>query len=173
MTEHTYPSTAMLGDYLRAAAGFVPAIAILSTAPVGVVGVSILGGIAALFAVFGIRTALSHGTRIEIADGEVRSSGLLRVSISLRELDRMKLAYYATRRDGRGGWMQLELRSGASTLRLDSRIEGFAALVEASARAAERRGLSLSPATLANVQAVGVELRPAEVGLNRAIGGAS
>ena len=52
----------------------------------------------------------------------------------------MKLAYYSTRRDRRDGWMQLDLRSGWSSVRLDSRIEGFAELVERAARAADDRG---------------------------------
>jgi hypothetical protein len=163
----------MLGDYLRAAAGLVPTVAILATAPVGVVAASVLGGFAVVFAVFGIRTALRHGTRIELTDAALRTSGLLRTSIPLGELDRMRLAYYSTRRDGREGWMQLELRSGGSTLRVDSRIDGFAKLVEASARAAELRGLSLNAPTSVNLQALGVRLRSAEPGLREMAGGSA
>jgi hypothetical protein len=170
MTWHDYPTQAMLGDYARAAAGLVPTIAILATTPVGVVGATVLGGFAALFAAFGIRTALRHGSRLELTEGYLRSSGLLRTSVSLRELDRIKLAFYSTRRDGRGGWMQLELRSGSSTLRLDSRLEGFAKVVEASARAAEARGLGVGAATQANLRALGIELRSAGPGFSAAAG---
>jgi hypothetical protein len=170
MTWHDYPTQAMLGDYARAAAGLVPTVAILVTVPVGVVGATVLGGFAALFAAFGIRTALRHESRLELTEGYLRSSGLLRTSVSLRELDRMKLAYYSTRRDGQGGWMQLELRSGSSTLRLDSRLEGFAKVVEASARAAEARGLGVGAATQANLRALGIELRSAGHGVSAAAG---
>jgi hypothetical protein len=69
----------------------------------------------------------------------------------------MKLAYYSTRRDGRGGWMQLQLRAGSTTLRIDSHIEGFSELISAAVAAAETRGLSLDPAPSANLQALGVE----------------
>jgi len=162
----------MLGDYARAAAGLLPIFAIVAIAPVGAVEATVLSGFAALFAVFGIRTALRHGSRLELMDGVLRASGLVRTSISLRELDRLKLAYYSTRRDGRDGWMQLELRSGSSTLRLDSRVEGFSKLVEASARAAEARGLLLNAATLANLQALRIELGAREPGLSEAAGGA-
>ena len=172
MTRHAYPTPAMLGDYARAAAGLLPIVAIVAIAPVGAVEATVLGGFAALFAVFGIRTALRHGSRLELTGGVLRASGLVRTSISLRELDRLKLAYYSTRRDGREGWMQLELRSGSSTLRLDSRVEGFTKLVEASARAAETRGLSLNTATLANLQALRIELGSRELGLSEAAGGA-
>jgi hypothetical protein len=84
--------------------------------------------------------------------------GLLSHSIAWSELDRVRLAYYSTRRDRRGGWMQLELRSGREKVRIDSRIEGFTDVVKASARAAEARGLSLDPATLANLEALGIKL---------------
>ena len=171
MTRHAYPASAMVGDYVRTAAGLFPTAAILATVPVGMVAATVLGGFAALFAAFGIRTALRHGTQIEATEAGLHAYGLLRVSISWSELDRIKLAYYSTRRDGHGGWMQLELRSGSSTLRVDSRIEGFTELVEASAKAAEMRGLSLSAATSVNLQALGVKLRGAEPDLREAAGG--
>jgi hypothetical protein len=173
MTRHAYPTSAMISDYVRAAAGLVPAIVLLAIVPVGLVGGTVLGGFAALFAVFGLRTALRHGTHIEATEAALRASGLLRAAISWSELDRIKLAYYSTHRDRRAGWMQLELRSGWSTLRVDSRIEGFDELVKASARAAERRGLSLDGATAVNLQALGVKLRAAEPGLMTAVGGAA
>jgi hypothetical protein len=171
MSRHAYPTSAMLGDYVRAAAGLVPATAILATVPVGMVAATVLGGFAALFAIFGIRTGLRHGTQIEATEAGLQTSGLLRVSTPWGELDRIKLAYYSTRRDHRGGWMQLELRSGSSTLRVDSRIEGFTELVEAAVKAAELRGLSLSAATSINLQALGVKLRDAEPDLREAAGG--
>lgn len=170
MTCHTYPTQAMLGDYVRAAVGLIPATALLTMMPVGVAGAMVLSGMAALFAVFGIRTALRHGSQLELTDGVLRASGLFRTSISLRELDRVKLAYYSTRRDGRGGWMQLELRSGSSTLRIDSRLGGFAKLVEVSAQAAEARGLEFGAATQANLRALGIELHPASPSLGGAPG---
>jgi hypothetical protein len=173
MSRHAYPTSAMLGDYIRAGAGVLPALAILAIAPMGEIGATVVGGLAALFAVFGIRSALRHRTKFELVEGALWVSGLLRTSsIRLSELERMKLVYYSTRRDGRDGWMQLELRSGSSTLRLDSRIEGFARLVEVSARAAERRGLLLNSATLANVQALGIELDSAPLGFQEVAGGA-
>ena len=172
MTRHAYPPSALAGDYLRAAAGFFPAIAVLAIEPVGIVGGTVLGGFAALFAVFGIRTALRHCTSIEVNEAALRSSGLLQTSIWWSKLDRMKVSYYSTSRDGRGGWMQLELRAGWSSLRVDSRVEGFSELVVAAAKAAEMRCLSLDPATSANLQALGIELRVTEPRLGDAAGAA-
>jgi hypothetical protein len=159
MTPHRYPTSAMLGDYLRAASGFVPATAILAAVPVSPAAEAVLGGFAALFALFGIRTMLRHGTRLEVSDSALRATGLFKASIVWGKLDRMKLGYYSTRRDRRDGWMQLELRSGWSRIHLDSRIEGFGDLVEKSIRAAERRGLPLDTATLANLAVLGVGAR--------------
>jgi hypothetical protein len=68
----------------------------------------------------------------------------------------LKLAYYSTRRDRRDGWMQLELRAGASTIRFDSRIDGFNQLVERAALAAAARGVELSAATAGNLEALGI-----------------
>jgi hypothetical protein len=170
MTRHVYPPSALLGDYLRAAAGFFPTIAVLAIAPVGIVGETMLGGFGALFAVFGIRTALRHCTSIEVTEAFLQSSGLLQTSIWWSKLDQMKLSYYSTRRDGHGGWMQLKLGAGWSTLRVDSRVEGFSELVSASANAAEMRGLSLDPATLANLKALGIELRSTEPRFGNATG---
>jgi hypothetical protein len=159
MTSHCYPTSAMLGDYLRAAAGFVPATAILAAVPVGPAAEAVLGGFAGLFALFGIRTMLRHGTRFEISDSALRATGLLNASIVWEKLDRMRLSYYSTRRDRRDGWMQLKLRSGWSSIHLDSRVEGFGDLVEKSARAAERRSLPLDTATMANLAVLGVRVR--------------
>lgn len=169
MTCYAYPTSAMLGDYLRASAGFVPTAAILATLPVGIAAATVLSGFATLFAVFGIRAILRHGTRFEMTESALRASGLYRTSIVWGELDRVNLAYYSTRRDRRDGWMQLELRSGWTKVRLDSRIEGFTELVEKSAQAAETRGLQLNAATVANLAALGVRLR-AEPAVREAAG---
>ena len=172
MTRHAYPPSAVYGDYLRAAVGLFPTIAVLAIVPVGIVGGIMVGGFAALFAVFGIRTALRHCTSIEVSEAAVQSSGLLQTSIWWNKLDQMKLSYYSTRRDGRGGWMQLKLRAGWSSLLIDSRVEGFSDLVIASAKAAELRCLSLDPATSVNLQALGIELRATEPRLGNAAGAA-
>jgi hypothetical protein len=157
-TRHVYPATAMIGDYLRAAAGLVPTGVVFATEPVGTVAATVLGSFAAVFGVFGLRTALRHRTSLEMSDTELRAYGALRCRISWAELDRVKLSYYSTRRDRRSGWMQLELRAGGSRVRLDSRIAGFDRLVQRAAEVAAMRGVLLSDATLDNLQALGIRL---------------
>ncbi len=156
MSDHAYPGSAMLGDYLRAAAGFVPAIAIPVVAAVGPAASGVAAGFAALFLLFGMRTAVRHATRIVTDQTGLAASGPLAAKIRWAELDRLKLSYYSTRRDRRDGWMQLELRAGRSRLRLDSRIIGFEELVAWAAQAAIARGLELDAVTAANLQALGI-----------------
>jgi hypothetical protein len=158
MTRHSYPSSAMIGDYLRAAAGFVPAVAILASVSVGPVATGVFVSVAALFALFGLRTGLRHATRFEATETGLSALGPLAATVSWSKLDRMKLAYYSTRRDRRDGWMQLELRAGASSIRLDSRLEGFEQLVERSALAAALRELEVSASTAANLEALGIRM---------------
>ncbi len=156
MTCHAYPNSAMISDYMRALAGFVPATTILAISSVGLVAGSILAGFAALFALFGLRTAVRHATKIEATESGVSASGPLPVTIRWTDLERIKLAYYSTRRDRRDGWMQLELRGRGRSIRLDSRIEGFNQLAERAALAATAAGVELSAATAANLDALGI-----------------
>ena len=156
MARFSYPTSAMLGDYLRAATGLVPTLLILATVSVGSVAGVVLSGFAAIFGAFAVRTALRHGTSLEMDETELRATGLRRTVIPWDELDRMKLAYYSTRRDRKSGWMQLQLGAGRARLSLDSRLDGFEQVARGAASAAAARGLPLSDATAANLQALGI-----------------
>lgn len=157
-TRHLYPASAMAGDYLRAAAGLVPSGVLLATVPVSGAAAAVLASLAAIFAIFGLRTVLRHRTRLEMTETELRADGVWRRTIAWAELDRLKLAYYSTRRDRQSGWMQLELAAGGVRLGLDSRIAGFDRLVRRAAAAAASRGIALNDSTIANLAALGVRL---------------
>jgi hypothetical protein len=162
---HGYPASAMLGDYLRAAAGLVPTFLIFATVSVDTVAGVVLGSFVAIFGAFAIRTALRHGTSLEVSETGLRALGLRRTVIAWAALDRMKLAYYSTRRDRRSGWMQMELGAGRARLSLDSRLDGFDRLVRHATLAASANDIELSEATAANLQALGIrvpEARPAQ-----------
>jgi len=155
-TRHVYPTSAMVGDYLRAAAVVVPVGIVFVSVPVGEVAAWVLGSFAALFGIFGLRTLLRHGTSLEMTDTELRAQGAWRRIIPWDELDRMKLTYYSTSRDRRGGWMQLELGAGPVRVKLDSRIDGFDQLVWRAGEVAAGRGIALDDATAANLQSLGI-----------------
>ena len=155
-TRHIYPSSAMVGDYLRAAAGLVPTGVLFATVPIGTVAATVLGVFAAIFGVFGLRTVLRHGTSIEMTEDGLRTHGVSNRTIRWAELDRLKLAYYSTRRDRRAGWMQLELIASGTKVSLDSRIAGFDQVARRAADAAAARGIDLSEATAANLESLGI-----------------
>jgi hypothetical protein len=157
-TRHSYPASAMAGDYLRAAAGLVPTGLLFATVPIGAVPGAVLGTFAVVFGIFGLRTALRLATRLEMTDTDLRTEGAVRRRIAWAELDRFKLAYYSTRRDRRSGWMQLQLGAGHSRVNLDSRIEGFDQLVRRAAKVAAARGLEVGDATAANLEALGIRV---------------
>jgi len=156
MTMHAYPAGALAGDYARAAAGFALVTAPIAFVPLSVPLAGVLGTGSLLFAAFGLRTAMRQMRRLELSEDGIAVAGLFPAEIRWSDIEEVRLAYYSTRRDGRDGWMQLVLRGGSRTLRLDSRIAGFDAIAAKAAEVAERSGLPLSPSTTANLAAIGI-----------------
>jgi hypothetical protein len=160
MSEHRYPADALLGDYARAGAGLLLAGAPLVLVPLNVYVEGALGALVALFACFGGLTALRHARRIEVGEEGIAARGPFPVQLTWEALDGVNLRYFATRRDGSKGWMELRLRCAGRRLLLDSRIDGFNDIAQRTARVAERRHLPLTPATAANFAALGISMAP-------------
>lgn len=151
-----YGFDAVLGDYLRAAAGCAVCLAPILLVAVNAVTV-VLAGLAALFAVFGAKTAIRHRTEYALDDDGLRAVGPFGRSVAWDGLRRMKIAYYATRRDRQGGWMQMTLGGADGAVVVDSNLDGFLDVARRAARAAERNGLELTHATVANLRSLGIE----------------
>jgi hypothetical protein len=162
MSQHRYPLNALAGDYVRAAAGLLVAGAPLALVHLNPYVVAIFAGLVLLFLIFGWRTLQRQLGLVELTETSISSAGPFPVELRWTALDDLRLAYFATRRDGAGGWMQLALRAGRKRLRLDSRIEGFAVVVERATRAALARHLTLSGTTTANLASLGVRIAGAE-----------
>ena len=158
MSEHRYPTEALLGDYARAGAGLVLTAAPLVLVPLNLYVASVLGLLAALFAVFGALTLLRQLRRIELNDKAIEARGVFPVELPQDALETVSLRYFATRRDGQRGWMELKLRGAGRKLQLDSRIDGFRDIATWAARAASRRHLPMTPATATNFAALGIPL---------------
>jgi hypothetical protein len=162
MSEHRYPPKELVGDYVRAALGVAATGGPLLFVPASPVMMWVLGGLAALFLAFGARTALRQTTVVRVDDAGITAIGPLGVSIAWSELGRLGLAYYSTRRDRSRGWMQLSVRGSGRSLRVDSTIDGFREIVAIAADHAEQRRLDLSPATIGNLVAMGIQSIPTE-----------
>jgi hypothetical protein len=162
VSRHVYPTAALAGDYARAGAGLALTLPPLILLQLNAVVAAIFAALAVLFAVFAGRTLLRQRAVIEMDETAIHSSGPLAVRLAWDALDELRLAYYATRRDGTAGWMQLALRAGGRRLFLDSRIDGFATIASRAAEAARRRQLTLTTTTANNLASLGIAGVPAE-----------
>jgi len=156
MTRHRYPRSALFADYARAALGLTVTLPPLLLVGLSPVAVAIFSGLALLFAVFAVNTLLRQLGTLTIDDSGIAISGGWSRRIDWAALARLRLRWFAARRDRRAGYMQLVLKGGGRRLAVDSRIADFTAIAAAAAREAERRGLALDDSTIANLAALGV-----------------
>ncbi len=151
-----YQRKPIVGDMIRAVVGVIlTGVPLLFVEP-SPATLAIFGGLAALFALFGVRTLLRARSVIELGRDGVTVKGMLGGTIAWQKVQTMKLGYYTTRRDRQGGWMQLTLQGGGKRLRFDSTLEGFDRLVRRAVAAATANGAVLSSPTLANLAALDV-----------------
>ncbi len=154
---YRYPWQAMVPDYARAVAGMACTggpLALMEL-PGAVTGVLLF--LVAIFALFGAQAALRHATRILVSARDIRALPM-GPRLDWARLTRLRLAYFSVRRDGRRGWMELKLRSGGRALRIDSRLDGFAEVVDLAARAASEACVELEPVTVTNLANLGITI---------------
>lgn len=161
MTVLRYPPRALLGDYVRAAVGLAVGLGVLLTVPPSLVIVVVFGGITALFLVFGARTARRHVTQIAVTSDEICAASFGTRVLPWAALDGLKLRYYGTRRqrareDG-GGFMQLTLTAGGTSVTVESSLDGFEYVAWRAARAARHNGISLDPTSAGNLLDLGID----------------
>ena len=127
---YRYPWSELRGDDIRAGFGValtgLPLAATWGELYAGL----ILGALMAIFALFGLRTALRQASAYEVGDDGITRIGWARngwsilgagrVSLPWRDVERVKLAFYSTRRDRSKGWMHLKISGGSHRLGIDS-----------------------------------------------------
>ena len=155
-SRHRYPLRAVLLDYLYAGLGLLFTLGPLAGAATAGPAAWVLGGLAALFAVYGARTLLRQRTCFIVSADGLTVDGLVRRHLPWEGLTRCTLGYYSTRRNREGGWMQLTLRTQRRSLRIDSQIAGFAPIARRAACAAAGRGIALDRTTQENLRALGI-----------------
>ncbi len=158
MTGLRYPMRALRASYLRAAVGFAMMAGLMVTGEPGTTGTVVLIGLAAVFLVYGLRTALRHATHYGFDERGVVATGPVSRAIEWGELVNVKLSYYTTKRDGTSGWWQLDIKGRDSKMRIESTLDGFGALAERAVREARAHDIELSPTTIENLRPLGIEL---------------
>jgi hypothetical protein len=160
-----YRRQPIVADMLRAVVGVVLTggpLLFVEPSPATLV---IFGGLAGLFAIFGVRTALRSRATVELGENGVTIRSMPGGHIAWQQVNAMKLGYYTTRRDRQGGWMQLTLQGGGRRLRFDSTLEGFDRLVRRATRAASDNDVELSPTTLSNLAAMDIAVPEASAAM--------
>ena len=155
MSEHRYPTRALVGDFARAGLGLVATVGPMLLAQPGPPMMAVLGALAAVFAVHGTRTWIKSATRIVADDEGIAVRGPRNATLRWGGLRQMSVTYYSTRRDGSKGWMQMKLKGEGTTVSIDSTLDGFAMLARRAATEAAKRGVELPPATQANLTVLG------------------
>ncbi len=153
---YRYPPRAIVLEYFYTVLGLVFTLLPLALVTPLPAVTGVLVGLAILFFIFGLRTAIRHNLFVAVSDGGVTLGGLWGATIPWDEMREFKLSYFSTRRDRHGGWMQLRLRGRKRTIRLDSTLQRFDKLLAHAAREARGHDLQLGPETLQNLSALGV-----------------
>jgi hypothetical protein len=155
MSEHRYPASSVYSDYGRVAFGLAVTLVPLLLVDLPAVVAGLFAVLAALFCWFGWRTWLRQRSWIELSPEAIALRGPFDRCLDWHRLEGLKLAYYAPRRSRQDGWMQLTLRGGRGSIRIDSTLEGFDRVLERAAGAVAARSLPLDPASAANLAAMG------------------
>lgn len=168
MTIHSYPLTAVIGDYLRAGIGIgigaVPLVFVSSKPLMNYILIAVI----CIFVAYGLRTVIKHLTRIEIDDEKIVVTLPFRRKIAWRDLSSLRLKYYSTKRSWLGGWLQMALRGEGQTIAIESTVSGFQEIVTRATSAAGANGVPLDDASAANLASMDKVL-----GGDQAFGGAS
>jgi len=158
MSLHSYPPKALLGDYLRAGFGLTLTLGPALLVPSDSAALWVLLPLAALFAVFAMRTLARHRTSVTLTAEGVSLSTWTQASLRWSQLEHLRMDYFSTRGDRSEGWMQLKAKGGGASIRVDSAIDEFVAIARAAADAARARGIEISETTRVNFSHLGISI---------------
>mgnify|MGYP001494126488 FL=1 len=165
MNSYQYPLKELVPDYLRAGFGFFVPVGLMLFADLAPLVFYVLAGLALLFGIYGLRTALRQATVLSVDGNGLRQEGPLGAVfdryLCWADLRDLRLRYFSTRRDHKQGWMQLILRAADDSashgpIRLDSDLHGFDDIVRMAYDVSERRGLPVDPTSASNLAAMGL-----------------
>jgi hypothetical protein len=154
MSIHRYLPQKLLPDYLRGAAGLAISAGLCALAPNVTAVVVIFGALALLFGLFMLQTVQKQMLMLEMTEDSIGKGPNSARAKAWRELQALRLRYYALRRNKPGGWMALRLDFPGQRIGIDSNIEGFEEIVARAARAARDQRLEMDDTTRANLAAM-------------------
>ena len=152
-----WPRRALAHGLIRSAAGLALTLGPLALAGAGGAAGWVLGALASVFALYGAQTLLRAGRLVAVTREGLETRGPAGGRLAWDAVTRVRLSYYAARRGGADGWMVLTVTGAGRTMRVDSTLDGFAALAARVAGEARARGIALSPATRGNLTAAGID----------------
>jgi hypothetical protein len=151
-----YPPARLAVDYVRAALGLGGALLFWTLLPSAPQIHAVFGGLTLLFLLFTIRTVWRQLVRVEVSEDAISMAPPRRGPLAWRDIVRIDLRYYSTRRNRRDGWVTLRLTGRGTRIVIDSDLDGFDWVARRSAEAARRNGIALSDTTRANFLALGM-----------------
>lgn len=157
-----YDRASLKADLWRAAVGLLlTAGPLIAFRPHPIVAAA-LTLFAILFAIYGARAFHRLDLAFEVTDETLRVrhrwTPERAIVVPWAELTGLDLAFYAPRRKRpQDGWMEMKLRAGRRTVRVESTLDDFDELAERAAAAARARGLRLSEPTVANLTNMGID----------------
>jgi hypothetical protein len=156
MNTYRYPLANIIGDYLRSTAGLLFVAIPAALTQLGTTVTVILAALAAIFLVYGARTVNRHLTEIELDDTGIKSKGGLSRQLRWRNVERLDLRYFSTRRDRQNGWMQLRLDGDRTVVRVDSQIDDWQQFVEQVCQMVPLSQITLGETTMVNLNSMGI-----------------
>ena len=155
MATHHYPAKALIGDYVRGLTGVLVTGGLLGFATIITVVQYLFAVAALLFAGYLFRTWQRHRTSVTLDDTGIIAKGPFGTAIRWPDISDVRLRYFSTRRDRKSGWFQLNIRSAAGRISIDSALSDFDEVLASCAAAARNNRLELSDVTCANFAAAG------------------
>lgn len=154
MSVHTYPLTAVIGDYTRSLLGLAISIVPFYVAPSKPFVTYLFTAMIGAFVVYGLRTVARHLTRIEISDEGIRINLPTSRAIAWTDVETMRLRFFSTKRKSANGWFQLVVSGAGRHIAVESSIGDFHDVVTRTAAAAARNRLVLDDVTASNLAAL-------------------
>ncbi|MHA1524199.1 MAG: hypothetical protein ACTSY1_07300 [Alphaproteobacteria bacterium] len=152
-----YPPGGIVRAVVRAAVGSFITLALWLATGASLNGAFFALPAMAVFFAYGIVAVLRGLSVVMIDETGISISGPLGGQVNWRQMTKLRLAFYATRRRPdftRDGWMVLTARSGKKQISMESEINDFAEIANICRLHAQAAGVALSAATTGNFAAL-------------------